>query len=272
MAKVHVVVSIVPEKTFVEKIAGDLVDVMVMVVPGASPTTYEPKPSQMRAISSADIYFSIGVPFEKAWLPRFAAQNPKMKIVDITRGIKKMPMQHHHHGKKTQHSTLGAQHSLDPHVWLSPPLVKAQARNIARALEEIDPAHSKIYAENLAKFEKEIDALDEKLKKILKPCKGSAMMVFHPSWGYFARTYGLRQIPIEMEGKEPRSKELVHLIHEAKEEKVNTLFVQPQFSKRTAKVIAKSIGATIVEADPLASDWDANLMNIANKVCKAASK
>ncbi|WP_456380489.1 metal ABC transporter solute-binding protein, Zn/Mn family [Hydrogenimonas sp.] len=265
MAKMHVVVSIVPEKTFVERIAGDLADVAVMVVPGASPATYEPKPSQMKAIGRADLYFAIGVPFEKAWLPRFAAQNPEMKIVDITEGIRKMPMAgHRHRGERETH------HALDPHVWLAPPLVKILARNIAQALEERDPAHREIYESNLADFEKEIDELDEKLRKRLAPCKGEAMMVFHPSWGYFAKSYGLRQIPIETEGKEPKPKELVHLIREAKREGVRTLFVQPQFSKRSAKVIAESIGAKLVEADSLSPEWGENLLAIAKKVCEAS--
>jgi zinc transport system substrate-binding protein len=271
-AKVQVVVSIVPEKYFVQKIAGDLAEVTVMVPPGASPATYEPKPRQMKAVAKADLYFAIGVPFEKAWLPRFAAQNPRMRIVDITRGIRKVPMASHEHGNREniQHSTFNIQHSLDPHVWLAPPLVKTIARNIADALLAADPAHKARYRKNLAAFVRELERLDGELKKILAPCRGKAMMVFHPSWGYFARAYGLEQIPIEIEGKEPRSKELVHLIHEAKEAGVKALFVQPQFSKRAARAVAEAIGAKVVEADPMAYEWDRNLLEVARKVCEAA--
>ncbi|WOE70000.1 zinc ABC transporter substrate-binding protein [Hydrogenimonas thermophila] len=263
-SKVNVVVSILPQKTFVKKIAGDLADVTVMVSPGASPATYEPKPSQMKKITKAQIYFSIGVPFEKAWLPRFKDQNQNIKIIDTAEGIKKLPMQEHHH-EANNHSSS----TLDPHIWLSPSLVKIQAKNIADALKKIDPNHKTVYENNLKKFEQEIDELNRRLLKILKPCKGKAMMVFHPSWGYFAKDYGLEQIPIEVEGKEPKSKELVNIIHEAKEEGVKILFVQPQFSKRTAKVIATSIGAKIVEADPVALNWAENLIQIAKNICKA---
>ena len=273
VAQVHVVVSIAPQATFVRKIAGDLADVTVMVPPGASPASYEPKPSQMRAIAKADLYFAIGVPFERAWLPRFARQNPRMRIVDVTEGIQKVPMaSHHHHDHdhdNTQHSTFSTQHSLDPHVWLAPPLVKRIARNIADALAQADPAHEEIYARNLEAFEREIDAVDRRLRAILAPCKGEAMMVFHPSWGYFARTYGLRQIPIEIEGKEPKARELAHLIREAKEEGVRSLFVQPQFSQRAARVIAEAIGAKLVVADPMATNWSENLIDVAKKVCGA---
>jgi len=262
--KVDVVVSILPQKTFVEKVAGDLVDVTVMVAPGASPAVYEPKPSQMKKITKAQIYFSIGVPFEKAWLPRFKAQNPSMLLFDTAKGIKKLSMQEHHHNHHHHSSS-----TLDPHIWLSPSLVKIQAKNIADALKKIDPNHKTVYENNLNKFEQEIDELNRRLFKILKPCQGKAMMVFHPSWGYFAKEYGLEQIPIEVEGKEPKSKELVKIIHEAKEEGVKTVFVQPQFSKRTAKVIADSIGAEIVEADPVAPNWAENLIQIAKNICKA---
>jgi len=263
-SKVNIVVSILPQKTFVKKIAGDLADVTVMVSPGSSPATYEPKPSQMKKITKAQIYFSIGVPFEKAWLPRFKDQNQNINIIDAAEGIKKLPMQEHHHNHH-QHSSS----TLDPHIWLSPSLVKIQARNIADALKKIDPNHKTVYENNLNKFEQEIDELNRRLVKILKPCQGKAMMVFHPSWGYFAKEYGLEQIPIEVEGKEPKSKELVNIIHEAKEDGVKILFVQPQFSKRTAKVIATSIGAKIVEADPVAPNWAENLIQIAKNICKA---
>ncbi len=270
-AKMDVIVSIVPQKYFVEKIAGDLVDVTVMVPPGASPASYEPKPSQMKKVAKARLYLSIGVPFEKAWLPRFAAQNRKMRVVDTAAGIAKRPMQSHRHGHEhglTRHAIHAD--SLDPHVWLSPPLVKIMARNIAEALEESDPVHAAEYRRNLRLFEREVDDLDRRLKSILKPCRGMAMMVFHPSWGYFAHEYGLKQIPIEAEGKEPKSRELAELVREAKEEEVRALFVQPQFSRRAAEAVASSIGAKIVIADPLAAEWAQNLLEVAKRVCEAS--
>jgi len=270
-AKIDVVVSIVPQKYFVEKIAGDLADVTVMVPPGASPASYEPKPSQMKKIAKARLYFSTGVPFEKAWLPRFTAQNRKMRVVDTTAGIAKRPMASHSHEYEegAMHHEVHAD-SLDPHVWLSPPLVKIMARNIAEALQESDPAHAAEYGRNLRLFERELDDLDRRLKSMLEPCRGMAMMVFHPSWGYFAHEYGLKQIPIEVEGKEPKSRKLAELVREAKEEGVRALFVQPQFSKRAAEAVASSIGAKIVVADPLAAEWAQNLLEVAKRVCEAS--
>ena len=261
-AKVDVVVSILPQKTFVKKIAGDLVDVTVMVVPGANPATYEPKPSQMKKITKAQIYFSIGIPFERAWLPRFRAQNPNMLFCDTSKGIKKLPMKKRHHNS---HPTQ----VLDPHIWLNPTLVKTQIKNIADALKKADPKNKTVYENNLNRFKQEIDELHKKLLKILKPCQCKAMMVFHPSWGYFAKEYDLEQIPIEVEGKEPKPKELVKIIHKAKEKGVKMVFIQPQFSKRTARIIANSIGANVVEADPVALNWAENLIQIAKNICKS---
>ncbi|WP_457596934.1 metal ABC transporter solute-binding protein, Zn/Mn family [Hydrogenimonas sp.] len=267
LAKVEVAVSIVPERYFVERIAGDLAEVTVMVPPGASPATYEPKPSQMRALSRAALYLAIGVPFERSWLPRFHAQNPAMRIVDVTRGIRKVPMAGHHHHGEVEHGQ--AHRALDPHVWLSPPLAKTIARNIADALIAADPAHEAAYEKGLKRLLATIEATHRKLQAILTPCRGAAMMVFHPSWGYFARTYGLKQIPIEIEGKEPKAKELVHLMKEARANGVTTIFIQPQFARRAAETIARQIGAKVLVADPMAEDWPSNLMGLAEKICKS---
>ncbi len=268
MAKLQVAVSILPEKYFVEQVAGDLADVMVMVAPGASPATYEPKPSQMRALAKARLYLAIGVPFEKAWLPRFKAQNPKMRIVDITKGIEKRAMVAHHHADHAHGEHLHER--VDPHVWLSPPLVAKMVDNLVEALVQADTSHKALYRRNGALFKKRIEALDRRLALMLSPCRGMAMMVFHPSWGYFAARYGLRQIPIEIEGKEPKARALARLIREAKEERVQALFIQPEFSRRSARVIAKAIGARLVVADPLASDWARNLLGIARTLCEVS--
>ncbi len=264
--KVNVVVSIVPQKTFVKKIAGDLANVSVMVTPGANPATYEPKPSQMRKIAKAEIYFSIGVPFEKAWISRFKAQNPNMRIVDTTKGIEKMPMQshsHEHHDKPQNHPS-----SPDPHVWLSPSLVRILAKNIEKALEDIDPKHMDQYKKRAEKFDEELISIDRKLGRILEPCRGSAILVFHPSWGYFVKDYGLHQIAVEVEGKEPKPKQLLKLIKEIKEKSIKKIFIQPQFSRRKAETIARFLNVDIVVADPLAADWSENLIGVAEKICE----
>ena len=265
--KVAVFVSIPPQKYFLQQIGRHRVDVQVMVQPGASPATYEPKPRQMAAISRTDIYFAIGVPFEKTWLKKIAAANPNMQVVHTDHGIQKIPMtashteseQHRENDHQDQHG------GLDPHIWLSPALVMTQARTILKALIEIDPDHRVDYEANTERFVSKLADLDADLKKIFTGKQGLQFMVFHPSWGYFARAYGLQQVPVEIEGKDPKPAQLKALIEHAKKKHINIIFAQPQFSSRSAERVAKEIGGQVIFADPLALDWSANLREVAAK-------
>ncbi|MBC7084542.1 MAG: zinc transport system substrate-binding protein [Bacillota bacterium] len=247
--KVRVVVSILPQAYFVERIGGDRVDVSVMVPPGASPHTYEPTASQMRDLARARMYVRIRVHFEEAWMPRISAANKNMLIVDSTSGI-------------------ALSRDEDPHVWLSPRLVRVQAEHICRGLVKIDPAGREVYEHNKAAFLRELDALDEELARVLAPVRGRRFMVLHPAWGYFARDYGLQELPIEVEGKEPSAKELAALVETARANHVKVVFVQPQMSPRTAEVLARQIGARVVTLDPLARDWAANLRTVAQTLAE----
>jgi zinc transport system substrate-binding protein len=225
----------------------------------------------MVALSGAKLYFAVGVEFEKAWLPRIAAANPGMIIVHTERGIDKMPMAKYrrHDGEPGQHEegAHGEVHSqrngLDPHIWLSPPLVKFQARAMLAALKEADPAHESDYSTNFQRFMTEIDDLDAELKKMFAGKQGMRFLVFHPTWGYFAQAYGLEQVPIELEGKQPKPAHLKALVEQARESGTTVVFVQPQVSAKSAELVAREIGGKVVSADPLAEDWLANLRRVA---------
>jgi zinc transport system substrate-binding protein len=260
----RVFVSILPQKYFVAKIGGNLVDVAVMVEPGASPHTYEPKPKQMVALAKTNIYFAIGVPFETTWLEKITATNPNMLVVHTEADIKKIPMKVHHH----ERPELEQDHHVtkDPHVWLSPPLVIIQSRSILQALLKIDPAHGSVYEKNHSSFMKELVVLDAEIRgALMGKGKDVEFMVFHPAWGYFAQAYGLDQVPIEIEGKQPKPAELQYLIQYAKERGIKVIFAQPQFSWQAAQVIAKSIDGQVVFVDPLAAEWDTNLRQVVSK-------
>ncbi len=284
----EVTVSILPQKFFVEKIAGDKIDVNVMVKPGASPASYEPKTSQMKKLSNSLAYFSIGVPFEKSWLKKFEDANKKMLVVDTTKGIEKQEMQaHEHHDEeahdehkheedhdheKNKHEEDHDEHDhtgLDPHVWLDPILVKKQAENILNALIEVDEANKDFYTKNYQLFVKELDELDKKLESIIEPCEHKAFMVFHPSWGYFAKRYHLEQISIEIQGKEPKPAQLIELVEEAKKHDIKIVFVAPQFSQKGAKTISKSINGNVATINPLSEKWDENLLKVATEIAKS---
>ncbi len=266
-AKPMVSVSILPQVYFVKQIAKDLIDINVMVEPGSSPTTYEPKPKQMMALQKSDIYFAIGVPYERVWIKKFKQIYPNLKIIKTQNGIKKMPINAHFH----EHSGV-VEHiaqTLDPHIWLDPILVKIQAKNIANELIKSYPKHKNIFEKNLQDFLNRLDILHENISKQLKNHKNKTFLVYHPTWGYFASRYGLVQEIIENEGKEPKPKELASIINHAKKDGVKAILVQPQFSLKSAKVIANAIGAKIVKIDSLSPDWENELKKSAEKITKA---
>lgn len=287
IAKPTVATSILPTAYFVKQIAGDTLNVVTLIEPGADPHTYEPKPAQAKELAKSDLYFGVGVELEKAWLNKFKDSFPQLKIINTQDGIELIKFSEHHehehehdadepeHLEKHDHHAHEHEHEhhhdhdgLDPHVWLDPILVKTQALNIEKALLKKYPENTKLYEKNLAKFEKELDKLDEQIKQTLKDIKNNKFIVYHPSWGYFAKRYNLEQIAIEVEGKEPSLNELKELIEEAKEEKVKAIFVAPAFSKKSAELIAKQTGASVVEIDPLSANWYQSILDTA-KALKA---
>ena len=254
-AKVDVVVSIVPQKFFANKIGGDKVDVTVMVKNGASPHTYTPKPQQMKKLNRAKLYLSIGVEFEEVWLSKFINQNKNMLIIDTSMDINKTTL--HHEDEE----------ELDPHIWVDPINVKVIAQNIYKTLVKVDKTNENYYKKNLESFLKEIDVVDKNIKTILKDTpKGTTFMVFHPAWGYFAKRYGLKQLSVEVEGKSPKMKALVKIIEKAKKEKVQAIFTQPEFSDRASQTISKQLHINVIKASTLAENWGENLQNLAKAI------
>ena len=204
-------------------------------------------------------------------------QNAKNTLfVDTTIGVEKIEMAKHEHEEVAQHDHKKDEkdeehdHSgLDPHIWLDPVLVKIQAKNIYEAMIKIDSANSDFYKTNYEEFLKELETLDSNIKTILAPHKDKAFMVFHPSWGYFAKRYDLEQISIEIEGKEPKPNELVELIEESKKHDIKIVFVSPQFSQKSAQAISKNIGANVVAIDPLSDNWNENLQKVSNEIANS---
>jgi len=243
----------------------------------------------MKDISKADIYFTIGVEFEKSWIPKFANQNKKMKIVNIADGIKKMAMSEHDHGeheddKHDDHDHEHEKHNdhdehadkkhdehedegKDPHIWTSTTNVKAIAKNILNALVKLDNENANYYKSNYKKFISHIEQTDKNIKEIISDVpKDSKFMVFHPAWGYFAQQYGLTQLAIEAGGKNPKPKHIAYLIEEAKEENVKAIFTAPEFSDNIAKQIANEVGVNVIKVSPLNPKWSQNLEKLARAI------
>ena len=262
-AQVKVFVSIAPQAYLIERIAGPLAPANVLVGPGQNHHTFEPTPKQMADLAGASLYFTIGLPFEKRLLEKIQSANPGIKCIDTREGIALRTME-----TADEHAEPDSDHghgAVDPHVWLSPLNAKIIAANICRGLKEADRAHSADYDRNLAALQRELNECHARISKVLAPLRGDAFYVYHPALGYFANAYGLRQIAVEIEGKEPTAKQLAELITRAKADGVRVIFVQQQFPKRAAEAIAKEVGGAVVSIDPLAYDYVRNLEGMADQ-------
>ena len=250
-AKPIVTASILPTKYFIEQISGDLLEVNVMVSENANPHLYEPKPKQIKMLEKSDLFFAIGIDYEKAFLNKIQGTFQNLKIIKTQENITLLPMVHHHGNHHHQR--------LDPHIWLDPILVKIQAQNITNALSEKYPHFKETFQENLKIFNEKLDILDKETRENLSNLKNRKFIVYHPSWGYFAKRYDLEQIAIEIEGKEPKPASLMKLITFAKENQIKVIFVSPQISSKSAQVIANEVNAKVLSINHLSASWLENM-------------
>jgi zinc transport system substrate-binding protein len=284
-------VSIPPQAFLVERLGGQHVDVVTMLRAGESPATFQPSDIEVSKVLRTELFFRIGVPFESgAWFKAISGSGGKVRVVDVRKGIALREMAAHRHERPGSsgehcdhghhdhvdhghahhdHGDGGAHAGKDPHVWLAPQLLKVQARTMADALKDADPAHADAYEANLAGLNEELDRLHAEIADRLKDQKGRRLYLYHPAWGYFCAAYGLEQYPIEIEGKEPTDAELTEIQKRAKEDDVDVIFVQPQIAGRSAEKVAAAIGAEIRKLDPLAKDVIANLRSVAETIGKA---
>lgn len=254
---IQVFVSILPQKYFVQRIAGNKISVEVMVGPGQSPETFEPTPRQLASLARTRIYFSIGVPFEHIWMPKISTVNPDLKIIDLY--------------SEAQSSNGGL--TDDPHIWSSPANARLIAARIRDVLVEYDPLHADLYQMNFMKLDHDLEELDQTIKSRLKPWMGSGkFLVMHPAWGYFAKAYGLEQIAIEHHGKEPAAKTLASLIGQARQDRIQVVFIQDQHSVHMAETVAKAIGAKVVKLDPLAENYIENMERVVDAIAESLQR
>lgn len=272
-----IAVSVLPQQYFVDRIAQGRAQALVLVGPGQSPHSYEPTPQQIAGLGTAATWLTIGVEFEKGILPKVKNLYPRLQIVDTTEGVRFRTLEAHGHEEgEEEHEGEGhtdeadLEGGRDPHIWLGREPAKIQARFVRDVLSRVDPEGASQYSRNYETLVREIDAAFASLAKDLAPLKGKPVFVYHPSFGYFLDEFGIEQVAVELGGKEPTQKVLAELIAEAREHGAKVIFVQPQFSKSAAKVIAASIGGSVVEINPLEADWLGNLKRIGDALKAAA--
>lgn len=252
-----ITVSILPEKTFVEKIAGEDFDVNVLIPPGASPAAYTLLPSQLKDISKSTIWFRMGyIGFEHSWKDKIAQANEDMKVVNLAEGLDLIASEIVEHG---DHVHIDG---VDPHVWLSPTLVKQMSKRILNELIDLKPEKTAEYKANYMRFVKECDELNIELMNKLRPYKNRKFIVFHPSLSYYAREYGLEQFSLESGGKEPTPQHMKMVVDMAKQEDIKVIYIQSEFDREHARVFANEIDGKIVEVWPLNPEWKDNLLNM----------
>jgi zinc transport system substrate-binding protein len=252
-AQLTVAVTIPPQKQFVERIGGDRVRAVVLVPPGANPHTHEPTPGQLAEIGRADLYIAVGsgVEFERMWMDKIRGVNPRMPVVDSSRGIEVI--------------------SGDPHIWLSPRNAMIMVNNTFEGLVAIDPGHEAVYRKNRDGYLAELDRLDRDIGESLAGKSHREVMVSHAGWAYFARDYDLHLISIEKEGKEPTPGELQDLIRRARQNNITVVFASPEFSTKSAEVIAHEIGGRVDLISPLDEDYVENLHKVSAAFAESES-
>lgn len=252
--KIGVMVTVLPQVEFVTAVGGGRVEVTAMVPPGANPHTYEVTPAQMAKLSNAKVYFKVGSPieFELTWLDKLIAQNKEMMVVDCNKGIELIQ------------SEDPDEPGIDPHTWTSPQNVKIMVNNICAGLVQLDAVNKSYYEANRDTYLQKLDALDSDIKLALAGAVSRTFIVYHPAWGYFAHDYGLTQLGIEQEGKEPKAAYMARLIDEAKQKNIKVIFVSPQYDTRSADAIAAEIGGSVVSIDAEgAKDYLDNMRKVA---------
>jgi zinc transport system substrate-binding protein len=275
---IKVAVSIPPMKEWVNRIAGDRAEVIVIMPPGSNPHSFEPSPRQLAELGTAKLWFSINVDFEYSFKPKLRSMFPKLQIVDVTKNVqfrRLRPTEQEH----DEEAAEGHSENIDPalqnrdqHTWLGIEQAKAEIKVIQDSFIAIDPEGRELYKSNCQNYLKDIDIVYSTLKTKLAPLSGAKVFVYHPAFGYFLDMFDIEQVAVELGGKEPTQKELYALIDLAKKEKARAVFTQAQFSESAAKAIASAIGAAVMPIDPLAADWLNNLSRIGQALSTAIAK
>jgi zinc transport system substrate-binding protein len=251
-----VAVTIVPEATFVQAVCGDLVEVVTMVPPGASPETYEPSPEQMEGLDRAALYFVVGVPVEDAYILSSVGENTK--VVSLDEAVAAVYEPRVFEGGEP-----------DPHIWLSPKRVKVMIEAISKEMCALDPDNAQIYEDNAKAYSEQFDELDEYIRGALGDAPGKAFIAYHPAFGYFADDYGLTMYALEEEGKEATPQHMQEVIDIAKEKGVKVIFYQAEMDSRQSAQFAEEIGGASVMLSPLSADYIDNLIAMADALAGA---
>ncbi|MDR0976320.1 MAG: zinc ABC transporter substrate-binding protein [Prevotellaceae bacterium] len=265
-----ITVTVEPLRYFTEAIAGDRFRVVSMVPHGSSPETYDPTPQQLVELNRSAAYLRVGyIGFEQVWMKRLKENAPQLPFFDMSEGVELIRDTTHHHAHHAHEEGHEHAQGVEPHIWNSPVNAQIIAANVLKALRSIDNDGAAFYAARYDSLCRRIAHVDSLLcAHFRREDADRTFLIYHPALSYFARDYDLQQIAIEEGGKEPSPVWLQQLIARSREKSVHVIFVQPEFDRRNAEVIARQTGARIVPINPLAYDWEAELIHTANSLTK----
>lgn len=285
----QVVASVKPIHSLVASVMKGVGEPALIVEGGASPHTYSMKPSNARALESADVVFWVGSGLEAFLEKPLKALAGDAKVVELedVDGLRKLPFreggafeahdhgeEEHAHGSHDDHDHAGHDHGheahaedsghdhhegdghshggSDMHLWLDPNNASVMAKAIAETLSEADPDNAATYAENLKALEAELEALDDEIRNTLAPTAGKRAVVFHDAYQYFETHYGLRiagSITVSPETM-PGAERLSEIKAKIAELDVACVFAEPQFDTRLVEVVTAGTNAKIGTLDP----------------------
>ena len=248
-----VVVTIAPQAAFVKEVAGELVNVVTVLPPGANHETYSPPPQDMEQISNANLYLALGLPPERATiLPKAADMNKNLKIIDVQNEVAKSYVPRYF-----------APDDQDPHIWLSPKRAIAMIQLTARELSALDTANRATYEANAQRYIERIEASDRELKALFQNMTNRTFIVYHPAFGYFAEEYNLTMVALEEEGKEADPRRFREVIDMAKDKGIKVIFYQEDIDGRQSRTFAEELGGQAEKVSPMATDYVENLLRMA---------
>jgi zinc transport system substrate-binding protein len=254
-----ITVSISPFSYFVKAISAGEYEINVMVPASADPHIYEPVPEQITALAGSLAYISDGyLGFEMTWLNRFYEANRKMRKLSLGEKVDLIASDEHHDGDHTE--------GADPHYWVSPRSAMTIAGSVRSLLTELNPGKKAEYDANFEMLADTISAIDSLATRLFSGFPGGTFMIFHPSLGYLARDYGLVQVSVEKDGKEPTPSSMKELIDLAEEKKIKLILIQKGFDTKNAGAIALETGARLVAVDPMSEDWPRSTREIINAI------
>lgn len=266
---IAVYASVAPQAYFIEQIGGEQVDVGILIGPGQDAHTYDPSPREIERLGAAEILFTTGLEYEAKIVATLERSRIGIDVVDLTQSIELRELEAHWHDPTVPHSHENE--PGDPHIWLGPAEVRAQAATIRDALTRARPSYADAFATGYERFIAEVDVIETELSRLLADLRGSSVLVYHPAFGYFTDHFGIEQLAIEAGGREPSPRQLQITIEKALAAGVETVFTQPEYDDVAAQAVASAVGARTVVVTPLGEDWP-HLMRMIGEALASTSQ